>query len=242
VLQKEEICNNIKSQRYWFTSDKKNLYFLVAVLLIPILYESMRFTPIEDAMSPHTFSPALTIWLQELFGTDGVIAYLASYYYVIPHIILLVGLGPLFFFAKKKPAWTYLSLALALFIIDNIIYFLYPVAPPIRLNEPPVVPIRIELFALSEKTISLHYSALPSGHIYSLMMGTLIGHLENWKKVKIIYGINVIIMTFVIIYLGDHYLIDAIASIVVVISIYYLINAFSEKYVSKKKETDPPLF
>ncbi|MHC1609191.1 MAG: phosphatase PAP2 family protein, partial [Candidatus Methanofastidiosia archaeon] len=73
-------------------------------------------------------------------------------------------------------------------------------------------------------------------------MGTLIGHLENWKKVKIIYGINVIIMTFVIVYLGDHYLIDAIASIVVVISIYYLINAFSEKYVSKKKETDPPLF
>jgi len=210
----------IKTQWRVFLSDRWNIYMLILVLMIPVVYESLRFMPVEESMTPHTFSPALTIWLQERLGTDGLIAYAASYYYVIPHILLMAGLGPLFLFAKRRPAWVYLSMALAIFILDSVIYVLYPVAPPVRLDDSGVVPIRINLFALSETTITAHYSAIPSGHIFTTVLGFLIAWLERWRRVAALYAANTIIMTGVIVYLGDHYFIDAVASLVLVGVVY----------------------
>ena len=206
-----------------FIADRCNMYALVLVLLIPIVYESLSFTPVESSMIPHTFSPSLTIWLQERLGTDGIVAYAASYYYVIPHIILMAGLGPLFLFARKRPAWVYMAMAVSIFIIDSIIYVVYPVAPPVRLEGTGVVPIRINLFELSETTITAHYSALPSGHIFTSVLGLLIAMVERWKWPTILYGANTVIMTVVIVYLGDHYLIDSFASVVLVTGIYAVV-------------------
>ncbi len=225
-----------------FFADPCNVYALALVLLIPIVYESLRFTPVESNMIPHTFSPALTIWLQERLGTNGIIAYAASYYYVIPHIILMAGLVPMFVFAKNRPAWVYMMMAVSIFIVDSLIYIAYPVAPPVRLEGTGAVPIRINLFELSETTITAHYSALPSGHIFTTVLGLLIAIVERWKWPAVVYGVNTIVMTVIIVYLGDHYLIDSVASVVLVICIYAIVWGVARRtsYVKTKYSVRKP--
>ncbi|MHC1604395.1 MAG: phosphatase PAP2 family protein [Candidatus Methanofastidiosia archaeon] len=222
MLKEYNIKTRIMEQKNTFFSDKKNVYMGAAVVLIPIIYEGLRFVPLEETMVPYTFPPTITIWLQNLLGTEGLIAYFASYYYIFPHFIILGGLVPMFFFAKKRPPWFYLSIALVAFIIDTICYIYYPVAPPVRLPNSGAVPIRLNLFPISDATITAYYSCLPSGHIFSSMLGVVIAFTEDWKWPKILYSLNTIIMTVVIVYLGDHYLIDSISSVAIILVLYFL--------------------
>jgi hypothetical protein len=213
-----------------FYANRLNLVFLFIAVFIPILYESLRFLPLEETMNPHTFPATFTILLQDILGTKGPIAKFASYYYVIPHLAITVLLGPLFFFSKNRPPWVYMSVGIIIFIIDSVIYLTYPVAPPIRVEDLEVVPIRIEYFPWSEKTITAHYSAIPSGHIFISTLGALIAIIERWKKIAALYVVNTIVMTVVIVYTGDHYLIDAMLSVIFVVGTYKLVW-----YVAKKK-------
>ncbi|RZN49521.1 hypothetical protein EF808_02160 [archaeon] len=220
----------VKRQFKRFTSNKLNIVFLAIAVFVPIIYEGLRFLPLEETMNPHTFPATFTIVLQDLLGTEGPIARFAAYYYVIPHLVITALLGPLFFFSKNRPPWVYMSIGIFIFIIDSIIYVTYPVAPPIRVEELEVVPIRIEYFAWSEKTITAHYSAIPSGHIFISSLGALISIIERWRKTATLYVANTIIMTVVIVYTGDHYLIDAIISVIFVAAIYKIVW-----YIAKKK-------
>lgn len=225
------IKERITTQWRYFTSDRKSIYTLIIALLIPVTYELMRFVPLEDTLTPHTFSMAPTLFLQKILGTDGIVAIAASYYYVIPHVLLLVGLLVMIFFSKNRPPWYYFTIAIMIYVIDFAISTLFPVAPPVRLAIHDYVPIRIEHFPLSETTITAHYSALPSGHIFTSVFGALIAKLEGWKRTYYIYLANTVIMTVVIVYTGDHYLIDSFASIALVAAIYVVM----EKIVRKRK-------
>lgn len=228
-MDKKELKKKTKNQLNSFLSDKRNVYMLLLVIMIPLVYELFRFTPLESLIEPNTLNDFPTRWLQEKLGTDTVFAYFASYYYFIPHVLIMAGLAPMFLFAKRRPPWFYLSIAMIIFIIDTSFYFIYPVAPPIRLDSPLIEPIRINIFPFSDTTISVHYSALPSGHIFISFLGLLIAYIEKWKKTMKIYAFNTIIMTFVIVYTGDHYVEDAIASIILVLGVYALIWIISKK-------------
>ena len=106
------IKERITTQWRYFTSDRKSIYTLIIALLIPVTYELMRFVPLEDTLTPHTFSMAPTLFLQKILGTDGIVAIAASYYYVIPHVLLLVGLLVMIFFSKNRPPWYYFTIAI----------------------------------------------------------------------------------------------------------------------------------
>lgn len=215
-----KLAELIKRQLKSFLSDKRNIYMMVLVIMIPIIYELFRFTPLESSINPHILNDYPTRWLQERLGTDGILAYFASYYYFIPHLFITAGLAPMFLFAKRIPAWVYLFMAIAIFIIDTSFYFIYPVAPPCRLNSEFIEPIRINLFPLSDSTIAVHYSALPSGHIFISMMGLLMSYIEKWRWPMFIYAFNTVFMSIVIVYTGDHYIEDSIASVVLVLGVF----------------------
>jgi len=234
---KKKMMKKIKNQLNYFLSDKRNVYMLLLVIMIPLVYELFRFTPLESVIEPNTLNDYPTRWLQEKLGTDTAIAYFASYYYFIPHVLIMAGLAPMFIISKRRPPWFYLCIALIIFIIDTSFYFIYPVAPPVRLDSQFIEPIRINIFPFSDSTISVHYSALPSGHIFISFLGLLIAYLEKWKKAVIIYALNTVIMTFVIVYTGDHYIEDAIASIILVLGVYALtLLAFRKKgWIVKNK-------
>jgi len=237
VIWRAKILWKVRQQLRVFLSDRRNIYMLILVLLIPLVYESFRFTPLEDFVEPKVLNDYPTRWLQEKLGTESVFAYFASYYYFIPHLFIMAGLVPLFFFARRMPPWFYLFMSLLIFIIDTSFYFIYPVAPPCRLDSAYIEPIRINLFPFSDSTISVHYSALPSGHIFISMMGLLIAYIERWRAPKIIYGVNTILMSIVIVYTGDHYIEDSIASVVLVLCVY-LISLFLFRKIGWIKKTE----
>ncbi|HPR41599.1 MAG TPA: phosphatase PAP2 family protein [Candidatus Methanofastidiosa archaeon] len=218
----EKFIVSVKKQAMCFFSDRRNIYMLIMVFLIPIIYEGFRFTPIEGMIEPNILNDYPTRWLQEKLGTDTVYAYFASYYYFIPHLFIMAGLAPMFFFARRMPPWFYLFIAIVIFMIDTSFYFIYPVAPPCRLNSEYIEPIRINLFPFSDSTISVHYSALPSGHIFISMIGVLISYLERWKKVLVVYAFNTVLMSMVVVYTGDHYVEDTIASTVLVLGVFLI--------------------
>jgi membrane-associated phospholipid phosphatase len=70
------------------------------------------------------------------------------------------------------------------------------------------------------------------------MIGTLLAYIERWKKISCIYAFNTIFMSVIIVYTGDHYLEDAIASIVLVLGIFAVSLAIFRKLGWIKKDED----
>ncbi len=187
----------------------------------------------ESQMIPHTFSPGVTLWLQERLGTDGLMAWFASLYYNFPMIINIALFFFVMYFAPKgnkgRDGWIYGVCILLGFLVELIIYLAYPVAPPIRVPEyinQGVVQVRLNKLPWSDNLITLKYNALPSGHMIYSILGYLVCKEEGFTKPGYFYLMNTIIFSFIILYLGEHYWIDIIGSLIVTISVFFLPTRF----------------
>ncbi|MFQ6123606.1 MAG: phosphatase PAP2 family protein [Candidatus Heimdallarchaeota archaeon] len=196
----------------------------------------------ESQMTPHTFSPRVTLWLQEHFGTEGLMAWFASLYYYIPMITNVA----LFFFVmyyaprgnKGRDGWIYGICILLGFLVELIIYLVYPVAPPIRVPDylkQGIVQVRLNKLPWSDKLITLKYNALPSGHMIYSILGYLVCQEEGFTKPRYFYLMNTMIFSFIILYLGEHYWIDIISSFIVAIGVFSLPTRFYDLKIPKCK-------
>ncbi len=194
----------------------------------------------ESQISPHTFSPNVTLRLQALLGTDGFIAGLASVYYNFPMMtnidLLFVGV----YFAprgkKGRVGWVYGIAILMGGLIDSIIYLIFPVAPPIRVPDhlqQGVVQVRLGQLPWSDDLITLKYSALPSGHIFYSIFGYLLCREEGFTLMGRFYQINTLVFSLIILYLGEHYVIDIIGAFLLAICVFYI----TTRYLDTKHPT-----
>ena len=208
-----KIEESLKRAYRRFVGDRKNIIFGGVAVSIPILYECFGVLGTEHQMVPHTFPATLTNQLQSILGTEGVAAHCASYYYFFIQLLVLGGLGGVVFFSKKP--WIYLLAVITCFLIDSVVYLCFPLAPPVRTGD--AAPIRLLLFPLSDTVITAKYSAFPSGHIMASFLAYLICKSEGFTRTKILYGVNTCVMSVVIVYLGEHYLIDAFGGLLLAI-------------------------
>ena len=186
-----------------------------------------------DVISPHTFSPYPTIFLQEHLGTRNIFAFFCSIYYTflftINLMLVLVSAYIAPYFGERKIApWIYISGVFLVWFVDMLVYLIYPVAPPIRYNSG-AYPIRQYYLPWSEILIRVKCNALPSGHIMYLTCGFCIARHEKLGKLEAWYLINVVLTAFVVIYLGEHYIIDVISGFILTIIIMDLFIKFAEK-------------
>ena len=187
----------------------------------------------ESQIIPHTFSPGVTLWFQERLGTEGLMAWFASLYYNFPMMTNIVLLFLVIYYApignKGRKSWIYGVSILLGFWVEMIIYFAYPVAPPIRVLEylnQGVVQVRLNKLPWSDKLITLKYNALPSGHMIYSILGYLVCREEGFKKTGYFYLMNTIVFSFIILYLGEHYWIDIIGSFIVAFSVFFLTTRY----------------
>jgi hypothetical protein len=136
---------------------------------------------------------------------------------------------------QGKEAWRYGVITLLAWGTSMTIQFLYPVIVPNRWDqfgkELPVVPIRLIKFPQSDNVNGLLYNGLPSNHFGMMIAGALLSlffygedrfygpGFSGWLILGgffILLGVSFIFAT---IYLGEHYLIDFVASIFVYIPI-----------------------
>lgn len=189
--------------------------------------------PSTPPQQPHIFSPELTLWLQARLGTEGVMAWFASIYYLIPMLSNVSLFFVVIYFAPRgkigRASWIYGLAIIIGTLIDFSIYLVYPVAPPIRVPEHlslGVVQIRMNHLPASEALISLKYSALPSGHIFYSVLGYLVCRAEGFIKSGYFYLTNTTIFSFIILYLGEHYWFDIPGSFLVAATAFYLTTRY----------------
>lgn len=219
-----------------FVGDRKNIILGTFTFFIPVLYELFGFVGTEQSIIPYTLPATVTNSLQNIFGTKGVMAYFASYYYFFVQLLVLGGLACVIFFTEKP--WVYFLAASICFIVDSTIYLIFPLAPPVRIGA--AVPIRLNLFHVSDYIITAKYSAFPSGHMMASFLGFLICRKENFKKIEALYIMNTLIMSFVVVYLGEHYLVDLFGGILLAVFAFKMANYIGKKYMTTESQPLSP--
>ncbi len=203
----------------------------------------------ESEMTPNTYSPNLTIWLQDKIGVEGPFAWFASIYYIF---LMMTGIAFLFIVAyfaprgeKGRMSWMYAVAILVGGVTDMMIYLIFPVAPPIRVEEDldaGVVEIRKSVLPWSDNLITLKYCAFPSGHIFYALVGYFMCREENFKKMGYFFLINASIFSFIILYLGEHFWFDILGSIILALAAFYPIlwiidKKYGHQWISKRTST-----
>ncbi|MHA2500333.1 MAG: phosphatase PAP2 family protein, partial [Candidatus Hodarchaeales archaeon] len=96
------------------------------------------------------------------------------------------------------------------------IWYFFPVAPPIRwISEGSgVEAIRIGNIGYSDQIITYYYSAWPSNHMSTAIAGIMIAHMSGQRKFEAFYILDTLLNAFAIVYLGEHYWMDALGTLV----------------------------
>ena len=220
-----------------FFSYKANRIYLFFVIGFLTFYQSLQF--ILDHPSWYiTFSPDLTIWLQEHLSTPAL-DMLLSIYYPVGFMACLVLLNYLMV-KQGKQGWKWGIAIAACWIAHFGLEMVFPVAPPLRW-ESGARAIRLETLPITDILVGVKYGGLPSGHFGYVLLGFLIARFNFIKTRSGTYNkymwfllINLVVTTFTVLYLGEHTVEDLFASIVVFGGLFWLVS----RYVSSSADEE----
>ncbi len=218
-----------------FFEDPALVFLGVVVVAQYIVFQFLNgvfFTPrdrriLAGEIKKYTFSDRWTIALQRLIGTRNILAWALSAYYVFGFAICTVFSIPLIaaviLDGGIKRIWIYLLITVIMWFVDLLVFIVYPVGPPIRSSTNSEYDnVRLHYFSWSDKLIGMQHNALPSGHIWTLVLAWTASIIEGLWFFIIFYTINLIIACIVITFTGDHYPIDILGSIICVWGLYLL--------------------
>jgi membrane-associated phospholipid phosphatase len=201
-------------------------------------------THVDDLVTAEktlTFGTVPTVWLQtELFDPwniswlDHAATYMHWSYFVLPHLFAAhIFLGHRHLFER------YVLLFVGVLAVGLAIYFLFPAAPPwvasIQGHIDPTYKIATEvgtefhvnLYTKFEAQVrsSNPVAAMPSLHMAISVVVLLIAMRVNWTlgAVALLYNGA---MAFSLIYLGEHYLVDILAGILVSVTVYAAVEVW----------------
>jgi hypothetical protein len=192
----------------------RNVTVLSLIFLWTALYFSYQFNFEE---TPHyyygpLFTVAPNLLLQQF--RFAALDYFCSYFYVYGMALLY-----LFFwgiaFASERTMWKLALGFLACWIAQGTLQLTLGAASPVRMPGNGVDFIRYEVFPLSENMIGIKFGAIPSGHIGAPVILFLTGWLRKIKWAQWMALGFFIAFWFTVIYLGEHYIIDGIASLII---------------------------
>jgi len=158
------------------------------------------------------FSVAPNLFLQQ-FRFDALDAF-CSYFYVYGMALLYMFFWGMAFASERK-MWKLALGFLACWIAQGTLQLAIGCASPIRIPGNGVDFIRYEVFPLSESMIGIKYGAIPSGHVGAPVILFLAGWLRKIKWAQWMALGFFIAFWFTILYLGEHYIVDGLVSLVV---------------------------
>ena len=161
--------------------------------------------------------------------TEGTAATISSYFYIYGHVCALLILSVVIFFSKNQRT-NMLAVVLS-FAMESSIYLIFPLAPPVRTES--AVPIRLIVFPDSDAMVSIKYSAFPSGHIIKSVLGYIICRREKFFKMSYVYGLNTVLVSLVVLYLGEHYAIDILGGVLFAVVGFKIAHHIIGKYLGE---------
>jgi hypothetical protein len=229
-------------------------------LLLFLAYEAMRGFASKTNFAPHDLSgmerwlfagtiPTLT--LQHAFYRPGVISpqdVVAMVFYFM-HFVLPIVVGFVFWVSNREYYWRFVSALLLMCLLAFVTYLFWPSAPPWyqlhdALGNPAVVKINDQtvhtLWGYTAVTPLYHsfnpnkFAAFPSLHAAFPMLATVYA----WQRFRLLavglflWSVAVLVS---IVYLGEHYVVDALVSIVYVAVATIIVETVSR--LRKRRES-----
>jgi membrane-associated phospholipid phosphatase len=188
------------------------------------------------------FGSVPTVWLQTQFFDPAQIGWLdraATYvhwsYFVLPHLF-----AAHLFFGKRHLFERYVLLFVGVLLTGLVIYFIFPAAPPwvasLTGHLDPTYKVvtevgsewNVNLYERFESQIrsSNPVAAMPSLHMAVSFAILLIAFRVNWflGTLALLYNAA---MAFSLVYLGEHYVVDIVAGVIVTITVYAVLSGWS---------------
>ena len=217
---------------------KMNIMAIVLMVAWAVFYFSFQyvFTETPRYFYGPLFTIAPTLFIQQF--RHIVIDNFATYFYVYG----LGGMYAIFFivgFGSERNMWKFFLAFLACWMMQGTLQLLVGCASPIRMPGTEVDFIRYEVFPASEAVMGIKYGAIPSGHIGAPIILFLTGRLRKLKWVQWVAIGVFLAFAFIVVYLGEHYIIDGVISLIIYpimfMSVWKLSNKLDRSLQAKKK-------
>lgn len=215
--------------------------------LVPLVNPTVHIFPMIEA-DMWLFGTLLPVTLQNLFYQAGQLRWYdwgATLLYISHYFVSFIVL--LFFWLRDKKIFRSYSAALLLLsYLSFLTYILFPAMPPWMASEqghiPHITKIMVEVFAAFPKSIdlfNLYYltganlvAAVPSLHAaYPVLLFCFVRRYSWWNWLSAAY---LVLVWIIIVYLGEHYLIDAVLGGVYAVCTYLIIVKRKAIYRSLK--------
>jgi membrane-associated phospholipid phosphatase len=217
-------------------------------LLLFFAYEAMRGFASKTNFTPHDLSgmeravfagtiPTLT--LQRAFYDPGVVGLqdIAGMFFYFMHFVLPIVIGFVFWVTSREYYWRFIAALLLMCFLAFVTYLFWPSAPPwwqlhdvVKINDQTVH----RLWGFTAVSPIYHsfnpnsFAAFPSLHAAFPMLAAVYAW-QRYRLLAIGLALWSAAVAVSIVYLGEHYVVDALVSIVYVAVATILVEAFSRR-------------
>ena len=223
-----------------FVKERKNVALFLLGIVIAVFHQTRQFSENlhEIAATSIIFSSAVTETLQVYVLThfpntfwifDWVVSLLYVFGFLFVMAVLIITM-----ITTGREAWRYGLALLACWIVQISLQMLFPVLVPIRVNKD-IRPIRKEIWPWSEKMMGLKYGGIPSGHFGYSIFGVLLTKRIQYRRMNAIYVFYTLIVPLLVLYLGEHYIVDLVVSLILFPAIYFATLRVIEHFIGKAK-------
>ncbi|MFX0197056.1 MAG: phosphatase PAP2 family protein [Candidatus Hodarchaeota archaeon] len=223
-----------------FVKERKNVALLLLGIAYFVFYQTRQFSENLQKIAADSiiFSSSVTETLQiyvltHFPNTFWIIDWIAALLYVFAFTFVLASLL-LVMITTGREAWRYGLAWLACGLVQFSLQILFPVLVPIRSSKD-IRPIRKEIWPSSEKLVGIKYGGIPSGHFGYSIFGILLTKRINYRRMNFLYILNTLIFPPIVLYLGEHYIVDLVASLIFFPVIYFVTLRVIEHFVGEAK-------
>ncbi len=228
-------------------------YYVIVLLLGGLAGSSgigVHYTDPIDFDNSISFGHLPTLWLQQMLYRPGAVSALdvaATIFYFL-HFAFPLALGFAFWIKDRHLFRRFAAALLAMSFTAFVFYLLVPVAPPWLASQqgylPHVEKIISHTLPSSTDWFYQHLNpnqvaAMPSLHAAFPVLGLLYA-VKLWGRRAWPLALWCLAVIFSIVYLGEHYLADALAGIVFALAAYFVVETIAAR-LRKPGEPDAGL-
>lgn len=154
--------------------------------------------------------------VQALVGATGTIADISSWLYLNAQVTITIG-ALIFLYLRHNPSFYFVrNMFMVAWCIALVGYIVFPTAPPRFFPEWGFVDSVADFTGVDPKTAPVNslfnpYAAVPSMHVaFALMISMPLSILCRHRFVRVFWRIYPVVVTFVIVVTGNHFLFDAV--------------------------------
>jgi membrane-associated phospholipid phosphatase len=156
--------------------------------------------------------PSIQAWAT---STGWLIGF-ASWMYLNSHFVITVGVIVWLYMFRNESFYFVRNMMMVAMGLALVGYYIYPTAPPRLMPEWGFTDSVARFTHVSETNTPVNallnlYAAVPSMHVaFALMVGWPLARLVKPRPLKVIWSLYPLLVTFVVVATGNHFLTDAI--------------------------------